>query len=178
MYELPICTEHKRNGQIFRGHPDYRGNGPWRDWAIFHWGDPDEGGYGDLPCQIWCFVTVQGLPDSDSEDTHDDAPRVEHGGIFVENGTYAVVEAGKWDPNEDEITMSDLFLPFFKVRRGANKKRVFYLADVDSIVAPMCVVPDIGCQGGDRYFQVKSRNEWVEEFTSWLEDPHEYDKMK
>ena len=30
-YELPICTEHKRDGNMFCGHPDYRGGGPWRD---------------------------------------------------------------------------------------------------------------------------------------------------
>ena len=30
-YELPIHTEHKRNGITFRGHPNYRGNGPRRD---------------------------------------------------------------------------------------------------------------------------------------------------
>ena len=30
---LPIYTCHRRDGQMFRGHPNYRGKGPWRDWA-------------------------------------------------------------------------------------------------------------------------------------------------
>ena len=176
MYELPICTEHKRNGCTFRGHPDYRGGGPWRDWAMINWGDPDEGGYGDLPCQIWCFVTLRGLPESDAGDSDDEATGIKYGGIYLENLTYAVVECGRWDTNEQEITMCDLFQPFFKDLAAGGRRR-FYLADVGAIVAPMCVVPDIGCKGGNRYFDVKGRSEWVELFVSWLEDDDDLDKM-
>ena len=28
---MPIHTCHRRNGQIFRGHPNFRGKGPWKD---------------------------------------------------------------------------------------------------------------------------------------------------
>lgn len=175
-YSLSICTEHKRNDLVFRGHPDYRGDGPWRDWAMINWGDPDEYGYGDLPCQIWCFVIIDGLPEPDSEDADSEGAGIEYGGIFLENGTYAVVEFAKWDPNPDEVSMSDLFIPMNKVV-GRDGKRRFYLADVDSIVSPMCVVPDIGCKGGRRYFQVCPRSEWVKLFIGWVEDPHEFDKM-
>ena len=31
---LPIYTRHVRDKQIFRGHPNFRGQGPWRDWAV------------------------------------------------------------------------------------------------------------------------------------------------
>ena len=31
------CTEHKRAGIIFRGHPAYRGSQGWFDWALFQW---------------------------------------------------------------------------------------------------------------------------------------------
>ena len=169
-YELPIYTEHKRDGYTFRGHPDYRSGGPWRDWAMIEWGD----GYGTLPCQIWCFVKLEGLPE-DSEGSDEDAPGTgyKYGGIYLENGTYAVVECGHWDEEQDEVAMSDLFVPFFKDKRG--KKRKFYLADVEAIERQMCVVPDIGCQGGNRYFQVKSRAEWVDEFEAWVKDPHNLD---
>ena len=30
---LEICTLHQRGDQVFRAHPNYRGKGPWRDWA-------------------------------------------------------------------------------------------------------------------------------------------------
>ena len=96
-----------------------------------------------LPCQIWCFVIIDGLPEPDSEDADSEGAGIEYGGIFLENGTYAVVEFAKWDPNPDEVSMSDLFIPMNKVV-GRDGKRRFYLADVDSIVSPMCVVPDIG----------------------------------
>ena len=86
-----------------------------------------------------------------------------------------MVESGHWDPDPAEVTMSDLFIPFFK--DVPRKKRKFYLADVGAIVAPMCVIPDIGCKGRNRYFQVRPRCEWVEELTSWVEDPHELDQM-
>lgn len=168
-YDMPIYTEHTRNGMVFRGHPNFRRNGPWRDWAMINWGDPDDEGYGDLPCQIWCFVTLNGL-----DDALDGALGRKYGGIYLEDGTYAVVETGRWDDDEDEICMSDLFQPFFKVLGSGDKKRRFYLADVDAIVAPMCVVPDIGCHGRkNRYFQVQPRAKWSDLFVGWLEDPLE-----
>ena len=37
--ELEIFTEHTRDGTIFRGHPNYRGSGPWRDWVLVDWGE-------------------------------------------------------------------------------------------------------------------------------------------
>ena len=165
-FELPIYTEHHRDGYTFRGHPDYRGTGVWRDWAMIDWGDPEDGGYGKLPCHIWCFVKLEGLPDNAAPGTG-----YKYGGIFLQNGTYAVVESGRWDTDETEITMSDLFQPFFKDKRG--KKQKFYLADVNAIVAQLCVVPDIGCKGGNRYFQVKNRSDWAQEFEDWVEDPHD-----
>jgi hypothetical protein len=30
---LPIYTSHHRTGMVFRGHPNYHGKGPWRDWV-------------------------------------------------------------------------------------------------------------------------------------------------
>ena len=156
---------------MFRGHPNFRGTGrPWRDWAIVDWGDEKEGGYGHLPCLIWCFVTLEGL---DEKLDGDQGPK--YGSINLQDDTYAVVEYGKWDVDKAEICMSDLFVPFHKVL--GHKKRRFYLAPVDAIVAPMCVIPDIGCHGRrNKYFQVKPRSQWSEMFKGWLEDPSELDK--
>ena len=54
--------------------------------------------------------------------------------------------------------------------------RSFFLSDTDAIVAPCCVVPDIGGQT-NAYFQVKNRNQWAKEFIDWLEQPHRDDHM-
>ena len=36
---LPIFTYHRRGEHIVRGHPNYRGKGPWRDWVWVDWGE-------------------------------------------------------------------------------------------------------------------------------------------
>ena len=38
------CTEHKRAGIIFWGHPSYCGGRGWFDWALFQWENPDDNG--------------------------------------------------------------------------------------------------------------------------------------
>jgi hypothetical protein len=168
-FELPIYTEHKRSGKIFRGHPNYRQGGYWRDWVMIDWG-LDE----DLPAQIWCFVTLSGIPHDRDE---------EYGGVQLENLTYAVVEAATWDEDEEQIKMSDIFTPLIKEvakfdrRTGKVLKRRFYLADVDAIAAPMNVVPDIGAKPACRYFQVHPRSKWVEQFVDWLRDDPNLDQM-
>ena len=53
---LQICTDHKRNDQIFRGHPNFRGKGTWKDWVVVDWGHE-----GKLPSHISCFVDLRNL---------------------------------------------------------------------------------------------------------------------
>ena len=163
-FVLPIYTEHKRNGEIFRGHPNYRKDGHWRDWALIDWGLGDGM---ELPGQIWCFVTLDGVPEGST---------LKYGGVFLENVTYAVVESANWSTSEQELAMSDIFKPLKKVVKKVDKEtgkvleRKFYLADVDAIAAPMCVIPDFGGKAKTAYFQVKARSAWVEDFVLWLED--------
>ena len=168
---LRVLTEHRRGDVLFRGHPNHRGRGPWRDWALFDWGS----GYGVLPGQIWCFVVLEGLPSGRSN--------IEFGGVKIENGAYAVTEMATYDdPNAvEENLQSDLFVPLKKDAKGVDPEgnlagRKFYLADVSSIVGPCAVVPDIGgaCNG---FLQVKPRNMWVKEFIHWLRSSHQDDQM-
>jgi hypothetical protein len=167
-YSLPINTCHKRDDQIFRGHPNYRGKGPWKDWVWVNWG----GGEGKLPCHIWCFVTLQDLPLRGC--------RLEHGGVQLKDGVYAVVECATLDTDEDELGRSDLMMPIDKEvefdGEGLVSKRSFYLADTDAFYGPCCVIPDIGGPK-NRYFVVKPRSEWSRDFTKWLMDPHNLDQM-
>ena len=37
-HELEIFTAHKRGDQLWRGHPNFRGKGHWRDWAWVDYG--------------------------------------------------------------------------------------------------------------------------------------------
>ena len=39
--DMVVTTEHKRENVIFRAHPNYRGNGPWYDWAMFRYEKSD-----------------------------------------------------------------------------------------------------------------------------------------
>ena len=68
---------------MFHGHPNFRGDGPWRDWATIDWGTTE----GELPCHIWCFVSLENMP------TGRDS--LEFGGIRLRDGVYAVVECAE-----------------------------------------------------------------------------------
>lgn len=184
---LDICTEHKRAGQIFRGHPDYRGNGQWNDWALFDWGH-----HGQLPGEIWCFV------DFSMEDEYWHA---QFAGVELTSGVYAVIESADPCPNEahpndpfgwnGKRNTSDLWTPYIKSTKllnadGTIKERCFYLADVESIVHTACVIPDVGTadNGGRyidnkcRYLMMTPRDDWSDLFISWLEAPHEIDEAE
>lgn len=168
-YELPIYTEHKRDGQVFRGHPNYRGQGAWRDWVEVNWG----AGYGKLPCNIWCFVDLS---------CTNLTSWVDHGGIKFKKGVFAVVEAAAYDEDQDQITQSDLFAPLLLEVGGMDETtgkvthRKFYLADTEAFIGPCCVIPDVGGVN-NRYFKVQSRDEWPQTFVKWLRQQHKYDNM-
>lgn len=163
---LPIYTRHQRNGVIFNAHPNYRGQGPWKDWAVIDWGP----GYGQLPCHCHAFVELKSMP------TGPDS--LDFGGIRLKDGVYAVVEEARVE--ETELGRSDLFVPHLKTVKGFDENgvtgRVFYLADVDAIVSPCAMIPDIGGPL-NRYFMVKKRDDWVKDFITWINTPHHLDDM-
>ena len=163
---LLVFTEHKRGNHVFYGHPNYRSSGPWKDWAVFEWGD-----YGELPCHIWCFVMLEGLPKG--------RDRLEFGGIYLEDGMYAVVETTTCIEDEAENGMSDLFAPLLLDAQGIDANgyvtgRQFYLANTEAIASPCCVIPDIGGKT-NAYFQVEPRRKWLDLFIAWLNSSHKED---
>ena len=161
---VPLRTLHKRQGLIFRGQNKYRGQ-VWRDWAMFDWGDE-----GELPTKIWGFVDLRGLP----EDS-----RINFLELPLEQSVYAVVEKAFFDDDEDEIELSEIFVPMTKevgqIRDNAVTQLKFYLADVDAIVKAIIVVPDIGGQP-NAYFMVKDRETWRTDFMAFLERPLDLDE--
>jgi hypothetical protein len=167
--ELSIRTEHKRSGDIFRGHPNYNRNGQWNDWAIFDWGP----GFGHLPAEIWCFVDLSSVSD---------AFAMQFAGCHIQKGVYAVIESTRYVLNNhgQPDTRSEMFFPLMKEvgsvkENGEIAERRFYLADVEAIVDTACIVPDIG-SNKLRYLQLKPRKEWADVFIEWLDRPHHYDE--
>ena len=149
---MPIYTCHRRKGQTFRGHPHYRGKGPWKDWVWVDWG-----AHGRVPCHIWCFVVLDNMPSGRNA--------LHYGGIPLSNGVFAVVESSGIMDNEAEVTKSDLLMPISKeIEIHPDKtvgRRTFYLADTEAFEGPCCAIPDIGGPP-NKYFVVLPRIFYVE----------------
>jgi hypothetical protein len=164
--DLQIFTNHKRGEHMWNAHPNFWGMGPWNDWVIVNWT-----GEGKLPCHIHCFVDLTSLDLA--------ANRIQHGGITLKAGTYAVVEASVYEEDDEEKRQSELFVPLMKTvaakEDGLVTKRMFYLADTDAFHDVCCVVPDIGGEP-NRYFLVHPRPYWSSLFTKWVEAPHKDDE--
>lgn len=160
--DLQIFTNHKRGEHMWNAHPNFWGMGPWNDWVIVNWT-----GEGKLPCHIHCFVDLTSLDLA--------ANRIQHGGITLKAGTYAVVEVSVYEEDDEEKRQSELFVPLMKTvaakEDGTVTKRMFYLADTDAFHDVCCVVPDIGGEP-NRYFLVHPRPYWSLLFTKWVEAPH------
>ncbi len=165
---LDIRTEHKRNGQIFRGHPNYRSSGQWNDWVLVDWG-----ANGHTPAEIWCFLDLRDLPKR--------GIRMNIGGCQVKGGVYAVVEhADEPEDVNDQLNL-DMFTKINKfVHRdddGRMTSRAFYLADVEAFVEAICVVPNVGAARDSEYFMVKARSRWSDDFIKWVKADHRFDDM-
>ncbi len=126
---------------------------------------------------------------------------IQHGGIALKDGVFAIVETAKLDDGssesyrgnekdddssteeeEQDLVNSDLLIPFLKEvelgggRGGKGPKRTFFLADTEAFSDPCCMIPDLGGPP-NRYFVVRPRNEWAGEFLRWVRDQHNLDVM-
>ena len=137
---LSLFTEHKRFNQIFRGTPRYLDN-VWRDWVMIDWGNNTI-----LPGQIWIFVDLTEIPDNPS----------------YEPGIYAIIESADANPDEDEIAMTELFVPYIKETDGVDEngkiKRKFYLVDVEAIHSPTIVIPDLDNENPAALLEISAKN--------------------
>ena len=156
---VTMQTLHRRKGQIFRADNNYRDT-VWRDWALIDWGTE-----GKLPNKLWGFVDLSALPDS---------CRVTYGGVRLYSGNFAIVENASFLEDEMEVELSEIFVPIEKhlavSTENTSARLQLYLADVEAIVEPIAVVPDIGGPS-NRYFYVKDREEWRKDFEEFLEKP-------
>jgi len=147
----------------------------WHDWVVVDWT-----GWGKLPNRIWGFVDLRALPTTS---------HINYGGLRnVQPNIYAIVESTSLveQPNPDKVSAfkgplnTDLFRAITTevgaMERGFVTKLKFYLADVDAIVGPAVVVPDIG-GANNGYWWIRGKKSWHEYFIKWLEEPHYKDTM-
>jgi hypothetical protein len=171
---IPICAEHCRGGQMFRSHPNFLGKGPWRDWVMVRWTT------GELPAKIWGFLDLSAIPEGI------EIP-LSVGKSSVEKGIYAIIESADFiveeeNPGPTDIT-SDLFTEILLETKGLTDdgeviERRFYLADVESFVGPLVVIPNVGCKPKCKYFVMTPKAEWSEQFARWIEMDHKDDAME
>jgi hypothetical protein len=155
--QLTIFTEHKRNGQIFRSHPEYKESGVWKDWVSVEFGVGRK--HQEVACHIQAFVDLRELPAA--------PPLMIAGTNKIPPGSYAVVEYSEQDDRE---IASELWLPIKKEVASLKPelKRKYHLVDVEAFAAPLVVVPDIG-GAPNAYFQLKEpRNGWAKLYSQFI----------
>jgi uncharacterized protein Smg (DUF494 family) len=164
-YKLQIYSEQTRNGQIFRGHPLYRGDNHWRDWVLVQWGNGEP-----EPAQIWCFIDLNNIVEPEESE------KLVYGNCDLTHGVFAVIEAAEYRARQNGDPRSHFFKPMVKEMAahgtGGVRSRKFYLVDTEAIAEPCFVIPDVGSQNGKSYFQVKNREQWVHVFEDWLVAPN------
>ena len=102
---------------------------------------------------------------------------VQYGGYDgITPGLHAIVECADYVTTEIEIQRSEIFVPILKevgeIRQGRVTKLKLYLAEVEAIVAPLAVIPDIGGPPNG-YFVVRHHRQWQEDFVQWLREGQE-----
>ena len=163
--KLYVYSEHRRYGVMFRSHPDYRKKGPWRDWVMVSWG----GVYGDLPAKIWGFIKLSKLDSGSKRRLRKEL----WGGVPLDNGTLGIVESTSWiEADKAYSIFREARLESAELSKdGSIKKRRFYLVDVDTFKEPVAVIANQGTK--DRYFVMKSKSKWADQFVTWLQSPFE-----
>lgn len=162
---LTIYSIYRRDELTFRTSTNFMSKA-WRDWVIIDWGEEE----GDLPSHCMGFVNLSALPPN-------------FGVIFGASGelyagVFAIVEVAQPVPADSLDITSDLFVPYEKEVGGFTGRFVshnkYYLADVEAIVGPAAVIPDVGGPV-NRYLYLKDRRKWKKDFVKWLEAPSKDD---
>ena len=167
---VQFCAEHNRSGQIFRSHPNYRGKDGWRDWVMIQWEE------GDFPAKIWGFVDLTSMREDAQLVLRSDPNEIE-----VERGVYAIVESGV--VVEEENPLSDIWSLVQLEEKQVDghpdqRTKKLYVVDTESFKDPICVIPNIGSENKNEYLLMTPRQQWAEDFVTWLEMPHEHDRVE
>ena len=156
------CTEHKREGITFRGHPSYRGGCGWFDWALFQW---------DLyvPGHIITFLELSEI----QLDKFVDSEYI----IGDEPGIYALIESLEEEllaPRQYDriVTIAGKALTAEQRKLRQNecldiRRSNILLVTVECIYEPISVIPNFGGGRGEYVF-IRSPHTWGDCFTDYI----------
>ncbi len=148
------CVEKSRI--IYRASP-YMDGRPWFDWGMFDLAEDDS------DCvlgHIKCFLDLNKLP----------VPNADR----LIPGMYAIVEYATPNTHPSEGTKkSTLFRPYIKTDTIAQEfaggqHSQSRLVPLDRLVAPACVIPDLGNDNQRAYLRMLPRHTWADMFNDWL----------
>ena len=153
-----FASEFHHDGETYRGHPNFRGNGPWYDWAIFLW-DNDLG-------QQQITTTSDPCPHYGHSVEYDDsfhyAPGQIYGFLEWDSGD---IEAIVWSCDYKNILSSVFTTTWSRAyffTPGRQKIPMILLTSTDSLVRICCVIPFD--KEGDKMIEVWPRERWAGEF--------------
>ena len=147
---IPCFTEHKSEGVIYHGHPNFRGLGQWHDYAYFNWeGVPDP-----LIARIQFFVD---LSHANDECVMSDKERyvIEH--FYTEPTYYAVTQSSNRRATDkaNSVLLSSTKLDHLE----------WYLPPVSAIEGPVyCVFDSLAEETEDRLTVATPQHLWHTQF--------------
>lgn len=154
-------TEYRREGVIFRAHPEYRSRHPWYDWVMFR--------YAKSELDIARNRTYQEASHTDAV-FYGDPPEIARDHHYAPGKILAFVNTG-----DDHISAVVLCCAFRHIRSGvfsthwkieykdAQRKRpCIMLMDVNAIVRHCLMVPEsAACHA---YHEIWEKERWASEF--------------
>ena len=162
LMNVTIGTEYRREGVIFRAHPDYKGRGPWYDWAMFR--------YAKTTLEVRRKTNYIIGPE-DAVHHGDDPSKAKHyhyapGKIlaFADVGdgeVFAIVLCCAY-----KHTQSGVFSTYWKVEHEDAKttKPCVLMISVDEIVRQCLMTPENDEMNG--FHEIWDRDRWADTFCS------------
>ena len=158
---LVLFTEYKRNGQLFRAHPAYRGGRPWHDWAMFRY---EKSGRDVARCKSYMETThddevFNGDPSTIAPNHHYAPGKILCFVQAPDNTLQAVVLCCAF-----KHVRSGVFTTHWKVEyQDARKTKPYILLmDVEAIVRHCLMIPEN--EEGHGYHEVWEKERWAKEF--------------
>jgi len=135
-YTMLVITTSSGNTTLFYAHPCFQGN-EWYDWALVHFEEQNQsGGIQEryYPSKVIGFIEVDGIREAIIQ---------------------CCLEPLEWSTVQAKF--------FVRITLGSDVDISFVTVPIDSLVHPLCILPD---KGGDpnRYFVVLPKRNWSRYF--------------
>jgi hypothetical protein len=155
---IPFFTEYRRQGQVFRAHPNYRqAIGPWFDWVLFRWRKEERRGRRNRTSHD---VDVAHMELEADRDEYDYAPAKLLG--FVQHGDdiSCIVRTCDVTYEKSSVFTTQWELAFWDAQK---RNPMISLVSVDSIVRHCLMIPRDGPKS-TVFHEVWERKLWADEF--------------